>query len=164
MLKTRSIRSWRLRRQVARAERMRRGYPEKAMALLADVAARVPDHPDGLAYISMLAVDLRRWPEARTWASAAASQGVSAEFTPHLDFALGSIAWNEGRLDEARERLQRAFDAEPKFDHGWYLAALHGTEGRKDEALKVIERGLAFDPANANLLSLRRQITAEGQP
>lgn len=71
---------------------------------------------------------------------------------PAAEHALGAIAFQQGRFDDAAWYLRRAVRSSPRNVLGW--RALIGAElGRRDtvSALAQLERGLAFWPADATL-------------
>lgn len=89
---------------------------------------------------------------------------AGGEIPPAVSIALGTRAWKEGKLDEARAHLERAYQADPSNvvaanNVAWLLG--RGTGPDLDRALAIADRLVAKHPAAAQFRDTRGQILAK---
>jgi tetratricopeptide (TPR) repeat protein len=123
---------------------------------VADVAKRLAAREDGVALARLLQGQARleefAFEKAVTELEAAAK--ISADL-PRIHFLLGLAYFKLGRLQEARERLERELNRTPDdFLTLYYLASLLEKQNELDSAGRRIEAALAQQPQSVEALTL----------
>lgn len=127
-----------------------------AAAAYAQAVAADPDHYWARKSLALTLHELGRVDEAERELAAALALDPSASGLPasgvarersRLLLALGGIAANRGREDEALTRFRRAAELDPAYaEPHLQIGNLHGRAGSLEEALKAFGRALELDP------------------
>jgi tetratricopeptide (TPR) repeat protein len=92
----------------------------------------------------------KRWPDAEQSIHAAEKIQTSPAGTEMTGFLLGAVYERQKRYDQAEEQFRKVLDANPKsastLNYYGYMLADRGL--RLDEAIDLIKRALAEEPAN----------------
>ncbi len=134
------------------------GDPQKAVVDFREAAEATPDNPQ-IAYKLALALD-------RTGDTAAERTALEQAVKLDPGFALaqnqlGYIASRSGDSASAEEHFRLAVRAAPGYTQAWIsLAATLGMESRFTEAQEALASALKLEPANAQALQLRKDLTA----
>jgi predicted TPR repeat methyltransferase len=107
----------------------------------------VPDHPDALNFLGMIAMTRGR----RAEAVELIRQSLEADPTVGERYVnLGNVLLATGRVDEALEAFERAAAMAPDSSKAHCnLGVVYGIQRRFDEAKRVYERAIELDPMNA---------------
>lgn len=114
--------------------------PEDADALNAlgyTMADRTDDHEEALGYIER-------------------ALALSPDQAAILD-SMGWVLFKLGRVEEALDYLQRAFEAQEDAEIAAHLAEVLAALGRADEAREIWQKGAGLDPENRAIQRLREQ-------
>lgn len=116
---------------------------------LAEEAARttIAIDPNHLAALTTLGTILLNRGDVNGAHSVFAALDARGATAPHIATALAAIAYREGRLDEARARLERVAAGFPKDIHSrLYLARVCDAIGDSETARKCLAEALAIAP------------------
>ncbi len=128
-------------------EHQRKGEHAKAEALLRDVLAQEPDHPDALHLLG-LSLHGAGQHEAALELIERAIAVRPGEAMFHAN--AGAVALALGAEDRAADHQQRAIAADPGYADAYNnLAVLRERQGRLEEAVMLLEKAVALEPEHA---------------
>ncbi len=134
------------------------GAYEAARSACEALLAKIPDDPDALALLALVAADQGQVDEAMGWATRAVAAGPQSAGAHYM---MGRLHETQDRLAEAESSYRRAVALAPAHAraHNNLGAVLH-LQGRLAEALESYRRAVELDPdlpeANHNFASLGR--------
>lgn len=145
---------------VARAE----SDPQAAIHHTRRAVDLADDDPGLLARAADLMYDVRDYEASERYLRLAIPNVPEGfELIPDMLHLAGKLALQKGNEAVADEYLRRAFEIEPgSLGFGRILALLLTERGHHQEGLEVINRALAHDPPDADLLlELRNEVSAK---
>lgn len=132
------------------------GQVDAGLADLRRILEAEPDNAAALnAYGYSLAERLQRYDEALPYVERALR--LQPDSAAYLD-SLGYIRLRQGRHDLALPLLERAWSLQPDPEIAAHLGEVLWLSGRREEAAAVWARGLALDPGNQQILSVRESL------
>ncbi|WP_332693303.1 tetratricopeptide repeat protein [Halalkalibacter lacteus] len=97
-------------------------------------------------------------------------EGIKENFDPNALFGYGFTAYQMGDMVLAIEQLEALMTLDPDYSSLYtYLAKAYEAEGRSDDAIETLEKGMKVDEYNESLyvhagkLSFKRQKPTEGE-
>lgn len=120
------------------------GRRDRAEALYRKVLQKIPDHPDALHLLGVIAHQRGRQERAVQLIERALA--IMPEFAPaHLN--LGNALKAAGRRSEALNSYRRAIELKPDYAGAWCnLAALQTEQGQLEAALASADRAIELAP------------------
>jgi tetratricopeptide (TPR) repeat protein len=129
---------------------------EEAEANLRAILAQDPDHAEALNALGYTLADRNlRLDEAFTLIDKALKLNPD---NPAILDSMGWVLFRQGKLAEAESYLRRAYAREPDGEIAAHLAEVLAAQGRRDEALQLIQDALARDPGRRELLNLQHRL------
>jgi len=119
------------------------------------------DDPERLTWAATTILNLGEPKKAEKWAKRVGEIADPEEFGFTADFAMliGRLALVHDEVGKAEEMFKVGFEIEPGgIGNATELGALLERQGRRDEAVKVVEEGLAHQPDDARLIALRDRL------
>jgi predicted TPR repeat methyltransferase len=123
------------------------GELDSAETIYRRILEVVPDHPDALNFLGMIAMARGRRPEAVELIrqSLQADPSVGERYVN-----LGNVLLAVGRVDEAIEAFERAVAMAPDSSKAHCnLGVVYGIQRRFEDAQRVYRRAIELDPGNA---------------
>lgn len=129
---------------------------EEAEANLRAILAQDPDHAEALNALGYTLADRNlRLDEAFTLIDKALKLNPD---NPAILDSMGWVLFRQGKLTEAEGYLRRAYAREPDGEIAAHLAEVLAAQGRRDEALQLIQDALTRDPGRRELLNLQHRL------
>jgi len=129
---------------------------DEAERLARRAVALSPENPAVLMRAASMMLNLGRVDDALDW-SRQARDRADPDFPLVFDLAhlVGKIALAREEPEVAERLLRLAFDHQPEsFGHGRYLARLLESQGRREEALEVVDEALVHSSDDSDLEAL----------
>ena len=132
---------------------LQRGQPETAAALLARVLQALPEQPDALQLMGMIARRRGDLEAAESWLRRSLKANPNQ---PHVHNNLANLLKTLGRLDEAVAAYKAALRLAPGYLDAWInLGLTEAATGKHDEALKAYDRALEISPGSSKALNAK---------
>jgi len=133
------------------------GATGQAISMMQVVLGMAPDRADAHAQLAMLLLAQNRRYAARHEVDVALGQDP---LHPTVLYACARVCRAEGKLDEAREALERGRGFEPDSDLfvGALAEHIFDVGGDVREALRLVDEALALDPEDADHWALKGRI------
>ena len=130
----------------------------KAEEMVQRVLAEDPENPFGLSARALIAMDRDEQESAEQDFRAALIRDKTNYTCPYE--GLGLLYLKQGRIEEARENLQRAIDINPDIEYRKFngLARIYLGEGRYDEAEKLLHKSHANFPDDDEATQLLKEL------
>lgn len=129
---------------------------EEAEANLRAILAQDPDHAEALNALGYTLADRNlRLDEAFTLIDKALKLNPD---NPAILDSMGWVLFRQGKLAEAEGYLRQAYARSSDGEIAAHLAEVLAAQGRRDEALQLIQKGLSREPHRRELLNLQHRL------
>ncbi|WOO41591.1 O-antigen ligase family protein [Rubellicoccus peritrichatus] len=141
-------------------------FVESRIEFLEAALEKNPEHGDARSHLALAYADksytdpMHRIELGQTAEEHARIAIEAFDASPHYWVNLGEALFLQERWAEAGEAYETAVELSPNNPTVWYYYAnwLNGESGRRDDAMKAIERSLKLDPHNDKAIDLRRKV------
>jgi tetratricopeptide (TPR) repeat protein len=135
------------------------GRMDDAERLLRQLISHKPDHPEAYNALGyLLANQGVRLAEAEQLIQKALELAPGA---PHILDSLGWLAFRLGRLDEALQQLQAAYQAQPEAEIAAHLGEVLWTLGQRDAARRIWQEGLQLNAEDETLQATLQRLSQQ---
>lgn len=138
--------------------------PERAAHHANEAAELASTDPGMLARCASLLFDLEHFDDASRYVKQLVPLAPDDfPLIPDILHLAGKLAMRKGNSDVAERYLAKAFEVDPSTaGHALVLAQFLSSQGRYDDALDILSRGLEHAPSDREaLLEIRREIKGE---